>query len=168
MPSQLSGQKSVLLTCKILVLLVNTLAGLEKYPVLITDNLTISVQMRLPSKQKTFPQFFHAFFKSILIFRHFLKNMTLVAFVFLRLRTAKTWLDKYLKSAVWEDPWKSNMVKVHKRCWNLHHRTFIIFIDPCQFNLVGKTLFYWHAKSWYCLVKNWLKMKSILFLIKTI
>ena len=44
-------------------LLVNTLAVDEKYPVLNRDNLTIPIQMQLSQKQKTFPQFFLAFFK---------------------------------------------------------------------------------------------------------
>ena len=44
-------------------LLVNTLAVEEKYPVLNRGNLTIPIQMQLSQKQKTFPQFFAAFFK---------------------------------------------------------------------------------------------------------
>ena len=69
--SQLSWKKSLLLTCKILVLLVNTLAANEKYPVLNRDNLTIPIQMQLSQKQKTFSQFFAAFLKSTLNFKHF-------------------------------------------------------------------------------------------------
>ena len=45
-------------------MLVNTLAADGKYPVLNRDNLTIPIQMQLSQKQKTFPQFFAAFFKS--------------------------------------------------------------------------------------------------------
>ena len=40
-------EKSLLMTCKILVLLLNTLAAGEKYPVLNRDNLTIPIQMQL-------------------------------------------------------------------------------------------------------------------------
>ena len=57
LPSQLSWKKSLLLTCKILVLLVNTLATDEKYPVLNTNNLTIPIQMQISQKQKDFSQF---------------------------------------------------------------------------------------------------------------
>ena len=56
MPSQLSWKKSLLLTCKILVLLVNTLAVDDKYPVLNKENLLIPIQMELFQKQETFPQ----------------------------------------------------------------------------------------------------------------
>ena len=74
MPSKLSWKNSLLLTCKILGLLVNTLATDEKYPVLNRDNLTIPIQMQLSQKQKTFSQFFAAFLKSTLNFEHFEKK----------------------------------------------------------------------------------------------
>ena len=71
--------------------------------------------------------------------------MTLTAFVFPKLPTLKSWLDKCLKSPVSEDPSTSNMVNMPKHCRNLHHNTFIIFIDHCQGNWAGKGLSYWHA-----------------------
>ena len=55
---------------KILGLLVNTLATDEKYPVLNRNNLTIPIQMQLSEKKKTFYQFFAAFLKSRLNFKH--------------------------------------------------------------------------------------------------
>ena len=91
--NKLSWKKSLLLTCKILGLLVNTLAADEKYPVLNRDNLTIPIQMELSQKQKTFSEFFAAFLKSYLNFERFEKKLTLIAFVFSKLRTAKTSLD---------------------------------------------------------------------------
>ena len=57
-------KKSLLLTWKILGLLVNTLAPDEKYPVLNRDKLTITMQMKVSQKQKTFSEFFAAFLKS--------------------------------------------------------------------------------------------------------
>ena len=71
MPSESSVKYSLLSTCKILWLLVNTLATDEKYPVLNRENLTIPIQMQLSQKQKTFSQFFAAFLKSTLNFKHF-------------------------------------------------------------------------------------------------
>ena len=65
--------------------------------------------------------------------------MTLRAFVFPLLRTPKTWLDKCLKSPVSDDRSTSNAVNVHKHCLNLHHIIFIISIDHCQFNSLGKS-----------------------------
>ena len=64
LPRKLSRKKSLLLTCKIMGLLVNTLAADEKYFVLHRDNLTIPNQMQLSEKQKTFFSFFASFLKS--------------------------------------------------------------------------------------------------------
>ena len=68
---KLSCRKSLLLTCQILGLLINTLAADEKYHVLNTENLTIPIQMQLSQKQNTFYEFLAAFWKSTLNFKHF-------------------------------------------------------------------------------------------------
>ena len=67
----MSRKKSLLLTCQILVLLVNTLDVDERYPVLNRDNLTIPIQMQLSHKQKTFSQLFAPFLKARLNFINF-------------------------------------------------------------------------------------------------
>ena len=72
--SQLSWKKSLLLTCQILGLLVNTLAADEKYPVLNSNNLTLPIRMELSEKEKKFSQFFATFLKSRLSFEHFQKK----------------------------------------------------------------------------------------------
>ena len=74
LPSRWIWKKSLLLTCKILVLLVNTLADDEKYPVLNRDNLTVPMQMQFSKKQKKFSIFFSAFLKLRLHFEHFEKK----------------------------------------------------------------------------------------------
>ena len=89
-PRELSWKKSLLLTCKILGLLVNTLAADEKYPVLNTDNLTIPIQIQLSQKQKSFSQFLATCLKSSLNFEYLEKKMTLIDFVFSKLQTRKT------------------------------------------------------------------------------
>ena len=63
--------KSPLLTCKILGLLVKTLAADEKYPVLNKENLTILIQMQLSQKEKPFSKYFAAFLTSRLNFERF-------------------------------------------------------------------------------------------------
>ena len=65
---------SLLLTCKVLGLLVNTLVADEKFPVLNRDNLTIPIQMQLSQKQKRFSQFFASILKSSLNFNYFAKK----------------------------------------------------------------------------------------------
>ena len=65
---------SLLLTCQILGLLVNTFATDEKYPVLNRENLMILIQMDLSQKQITFSLFFAAFLKFQLNFEYFEKK----------------------------------------------------------------------------------------------
>ena len=64
LPRKLIWKKSLLLTCKIFGLHVNTLAADEKYLVLHRDNLLTPIQRQLSQQQNTFPQFFGAFLKS--------------------------------------------------------------------------------------------------------
>ena len=71
-------------------MLVNILAADEKYPVLNRDNLTTSIQMQLSQNQKNFSDVFTTFLKSSLNFQHFETKMTLIDFVFPKLRTPKT------------------------------------------------------------------------------
>ena len=47
--------------------------------------------------------------------------MTLTAFVFPKLRTVKTCLDKCLKSPISENPSTSNMINASKHCPNLRY-----------------------------------------------
>ena len=46
----------------------------------------------------------------------------------------KTWLDKFLKSPVSEDPSTSNTVNGPKQFSNLNETSFTIFIDLCEYN----------------------------------
>ena len=51
-------------------LFVNTLAVDDKHYLLNRDNLTQPIQIQLSQKQKIFSEFFFAFLKSILNFKH--------------------------------------------------------------------------------------------------
>ena len=53
--------------------------------------------------------------------------MILKAYVFPKLKTVKTWLDKSLKSSVSEHPSTVNMSKHPNQLSNLHDSTFIFF-----------------------------------------
>ena len=65
---------SLLVIHKILRCFVNTLTVDEKHYLLTRDNLTETIQIQLSQKQKNFFEFFLAFLKSILHFKHFPKN----------------------------------------------------------------------------------------------
>ena len=71
-------------------LLVNTLHTDEKYPVLNRDNLTIPIQMQISQKEKTFFNLLLHFLNIDNIFNILDKKMTLIDFVFSKLRTPKT------------------------------------------------------------------------------
>ena len=77
------------MTWKILRLFVSTLTADNKYTVLSRDNLMEPIQMHLSQKQKTFSEFFCAYFKSTSNFEHFQTKMTLIAYAFPNLRTPK-------------------------------------------------------------------------------
>ena len=64
----------MLVLCKFLRLLVNTLTDDEKYSLLYRENLTQPIQILLSQKRKTFSQFFSAFSISPLNFAHFQKK----------------------------------------------------------------------------------------------
>ena len=59
---------------KILRLLVNTLIVEDKHYLLNRDDLTQPIQMQLYQKQKIFSEFFLAFLKSVLNFKHLPKK----------------------------------------------------------------------------------------------
>ena len=52
-------------------LICNALTADDKHYLLNRDNLTQPIQMELSQKPKTFSEFFFAFLKSILDFKHF-------------------------------------------------------------------------------------------------
>ena len=64
----------MLVLCKILRLLVNTLIDDDKYSLLYRDDLAQPIQILLSQKQKTFSVFFSVFLKSTLNFAHFQKK----------------------------------------------------------------------------------------------
>ena len=64
----------MLVLCKILRLLVNTLTDDDRYSLLHRDNLTQPIQILLSQKQKTFSQLSSKILKPTLNFAHFQKK----------------------------------------------------------------------------------------------
>ena len=77
------------MTWKTLTPFFKTLTADDMYSLLSRDNLKQPNQMHLSQKQKTFPQFFCAFLKSTSNFQDSEKKMTVIAYVFPKLRTPK-------------------------------------------------------------------------------
>ena len=82
-------KESPLAIWKILSLFVYTLTAYEKYSVLNREYLTQPIHMQLSIKTKDFFKFFSAILKPTLSLEHFQKKMTLIANVFLKLKTPK-------------------------------------------------------------------------------
>ena len=60
--------------------------------------------MHLSQKEKTFSQFFSAFFESSLNFEHFQQKTTVIAHVFPKLPTTKNVLRQMSKSSPFREP----------------------------------------------------------------
>ena len=82
-------KKSLLVIHKILRLFAKTLIVDDKHYLLNRDNLTQPIQMQLYQGQKFFSEFFLAFLKSILIFKHLPTNDALIADVYGEIRIPK-------------------------------------------------------------------------------
>ena len=74
------------MTCKVLRLYVNTLTADDKHSVLSRDNSLETIQMHLSEKQKKFSEFSSIFLESTSNFEHFQTKMTLITYVFPKLR----------------------------------------------------------------------------------
>ena len=83
---------------------VNTLTADDKYSPVSRDNLTQPIWTQLSQKQQAFPQFFLAFSKSTLNFEHFKKKMTLLADLFLKLRTPEKGVRYMSKKSRFKGP----------------------------------------------------------------
>ena len=85
--------------CKILGLLVNRLIADDKYSLLNCEELRQPIQMQLFKKQKTFSECFFAFLKFRSNFELFEKKMSLIAYVFPKLGTAKDVIRQMCKKS---------------------------------------------------------------------
>ena len=77
------------MTCKILRLFANTLTADDKYCLLSTDNLIQTIQMDLSQNEKSFSEFFCAFFNRTSNFEYFQKKMMVIAHVFPKFQSPK-------------------------------------------------------------------------------
>ena len=98
-------EKSLLVIYKILRLLFNTLTADGKHYMLNRNNLAQSIQIQLSEKEKTCSEFFFAFLKSVLNFKHLPKKDDPHSWCISGDTVSeKQGLDKCLKSRVSEDP----------------------------------------------------------------
>ena len=96
---QFSWKKSLWMICKILGTFVNPWTADEKYSLLNNRNLLQRFQMKLSQKGKTFWDFLLNFLNLRSILNIFKIKMTLIADVFLNLRTPKNVVRKISKKS---------------------------------------------------------------------
>ena len=142
----MSWKKSLLVRHKILRHFVNLLTAHDKYSVLNRDNLAQPILIPISEKQNIFSSFFFfcfffAVLKSTIYFEHFQKKRWASQMMHLLKYGLRKMLDDCLINPVSEDPFTGNMVKEPKHCCNLKESTFTIFLDHCEGNWVGKSLF---------------------------
>ena len=90
---------------KILRLFVNTLTVDDTHYLVNRHNLTRPIQKQLSQKEKTFSQFFFAFLKSILNYKHLPKKQKiLIADVFPEIPALKNILSKMSKKPCFRGP----------------------------------------------------------------
>ena len=82
-------EKWLLDTWKFLGPFLNTLTDNDKYSLNSKDKGMQTIQMHLSQEENLSSEFFSAFFEYALNLEHFQKKMTLIAYVFPKLRTTK-------------------------------------------------------------------------------
>ena len=138
----MSWKKSLLLTCQILGLLVNTFATDEKYPVLNKDTLTIRIQMQLSKKQKVFAQFFAAFLKCKINFEYFEKNDEPHRFSISVITDSEDVVRYMPKTSLFREP------------FNKQDAQALLKTDLRPSILNWKKSLLWTCKSWDCLLTH--------------
>ena len=138
---EFSCKKSLLYICQRLRLFVNTMSAVAKCSLPNRENLMQPIHMQLSQKLRTFSSFILHFrnFGEILDF--FQKKMSLIAYLFLRLRPANSVLRYMCKSPTSDYCYKRNMVNGSQLCLNLSDSTCSIFIAQRESNLVAKGVF---------------------------
>ena len=104
-----SWKMSLLVISEIWGLFVNTLTADDKYSLHTSENFRQTIQVQLSKKLNFFPLFY--FISEVYIkLSKFWKKITLISCAFQKLWTAKTWLDKCLKSPISEHRSTANML----------------------------------------------------------
>ena len=102
---------ALMIIFKILGILVNAMTKNENYSLLNSENLPQPVQMQLSKKQKTFSLVFAAFLKTSSNVQYVQKKMTLTAYVFPKLQTAKEVVRNMSKMTHFETPFDTRHAK---------------------------------------------------------
>ena len=141
MGRQFSCKKSLLGTCQRLRLFVKTMLAVDKCFLRNRDDIMQPIHMQLSQKLKTFCSFILHFQNLDEIFHIFRKKMTLIAYSFPRLRSAKGVVRYMCKSCTSDYPSKRKLVNGSQLSLNLSDSTCSIFVARREGNIVAKSHF---------------------------
>ena len=100
---------SLLVICEIFGLFVNMLTADDNYSLGNSENFPQPIKMQLYKKQKTLSSFFAVFLHQILNILE--KKMTLIAYVFLKLKIAKDMVREMSQKLCFRTPFNSQHAK---------------------------------------------------------
>ena len=109
----MNWRMSLLVISEFLGLFINTLTAEDKHFLCNGENSPQPIQIQLSKRQKTFSQFFTEFLKFIFSFKYF-EEMTIIAYVLPKLKTAKVLVRPLFKKWRFITPFDSQHVKGSK------------------------------------------------------
>ena len=136
-----------------------------KYSLCNSESLREIIQMILCKSLKTFSQHFAQFLRSTSNFKHYEKKMTLVAFVFSKLHILKGTVTQMFEEHRVIAPFYGQHVERSKTLVRCHESTFIKLLCHSGENWLGKPPPYWYLSSYESVLKHWLTIRCIVFLI---
>ena len=98
------------------------------------QNFQQQLQTPISQKQKIFSRFFIAYLECASNLEHFGKKMSILAQLFPKLFTRKSWLLKRLKGLASEHHSVSNVLTGSRHCSNQHDTTIIVFFHEFEVN----------------------------------
>ena len=98
------------------------------------QNFQQQLQTPISQKQKIFSGFFIAYLECASNLEHFEKKMSILAQLFPKLFTRKSWLLKRLKGLASEHHSVSNVLTGSRHCSNQHDTTIIVFFHEFEVN----------------------------------
>ena len=144
---QFSCKKSLLVVCKSLRLFVNTTSAVDKCSLPNRDNLMQPTHMQLSQKLKTFCSFILQFRNLGKLLDIFGKKITLIAYLFLRLRPAKNVVRYICKKSCFRLPFQKEHGKRVSTLFIFERQHLYHIYWSMGRQLVSKRLFWWYAKA---------------------
>ena len=154
--------------CKIIGLFANTLTADNKYSLLNRDKSTQPIQMQLSQKQNYFCEFFSQRFKSSLNFEQFFKKDDRHSWCISEIMDSKKQVRSMSNKSRFRGHFEKQHDKLAKTLLKSERQHFYHIYWSLWKQLSWKKSLLGIFKTLRLFLTHWLKMKTILFLIKTV